>query len=164
MYEPYWDDEGTPYPNGASIDQAIKSGFLCLDSDIIDSDINSDFSFASKALGRRQAKFLNRAISLLAPGYAGSCALLSIYDSSTKLLRVACVGNSRAVLGRRNLNGTYSTIALSVDQTAKGNEEEIKRIHAEHPREPNVIKEGRLLGIKGKSATLNLLWRGCKEL
>ncbi len=91
-------------------------------------------------------RFLADAIAELAPGYAGSCALLSIYDRASKLLRVACTGDSRAVLGRRNAAGVWEAIPLSVDQTGF-NEAEAARIRAEHPDEPDVIKNGRLLGL-----------------
>ena len=157
LYTPHWENQAIPYPNPASIDGAIELAFLQLDQDIMNSEVITDPS--SKNVGQRQAKFLNAAISLLAPGYAGSCALLSMYDSKTKLLRVACVGNSRAVLGRRSSKGTYSAIALSIDQTAWGNNQEIERVRAEHPGEPDVITGGRLLGRKGESATFKLLQR-----
>ncbi|EEY19116.1 phosphatase [Verticillium alfalfae VaMs.102] len=52
------------------------------------------------------------------PALSGSCALLSFYDSRSKLLRVACTGDSRAVLGRRSDSGKWTATALSVDQTA----------------------------------------------
>ena len=51
------------------VDQAIKDAFLSLDRDIIDGG-------AQAATGKR---FLNDAMSELAPSYSGSCALLSLY-------------------------------------------------------------------------------------
>jgi len=85
------------------------------------------------------------AAEILAPALSGSCALLAFYDSSTKLLRVACTGDSRAVLGRRSKNGNWTATPLSVDQTGS-NEAEAQRMRNEHPGEDSVIKSGRVLG------------------
>ena len=59
---------------------------------------------------------LNEGMAHVAPAYSGSCALLSYYTSDSQLLRVACTGDSRAVLGRRNAAGEWKAIALSSDQ------------------------------------------------
>ncbi len=85
------------------------------------------------------------AAELLAPALSGSCALLSFYDSNTKLLRVACTGDSRAVLGRRGESGKWVARPLSVDQTG-GNPDEEARMRKLHPGEENVIRNGRVLG------------------
>jgi pyruvate dehydrogenase phosphatase len=71
-----------------------------------------------------------------------------MFDPNSKLLRVACTGDCRAVLGRRDpKSGKYIAIALSKDQTGF-NELELARVRAEHPNEPDVIdtKTGRMLG------------------
>ena len=85
------------------------------------------------------------AAELLAPALSGSCALLSFYDSSSKLLRVACTGDSRAVLGRRGPNGKWTATPLSEDLTG-GTPSEIARLRAEHPGEEYVTRNGRILG------------------
>jgi len=85
------------------------------------------------------------AAELLAPALSGSCALLSFYDSRSKLLRVACTGDSRAVLGRRGANGKWTATPLSEDQTG-GTASEAERLRREHPGEPNVVRNGRILG------------------
>lgn len=85
------------------------------------------------------------AAELLAPALSGSCALLSFYDSKTKLLRVACTGDSRAVLGRRGESGKWVATSLSVDQTG-GNPDEEARMRKLHPGEDDVIRNGRVLG------------------
>ena len=85
------------------------------------------------------------AAELLAPALSGSCALLSFYDSRSKLLRVACTGDSRAVLGRRGPSGKWIATALSSDQTG-GNEDEAARIRKEHPGEKDVVMNGRVWG------------------
>ena len=60
--------------------------------------------------------FLGGAMSQLGPAYSGSCALVSYYQSDSQLLKVACTGDSRAVLGRRNAAGEWEATALSSDQ------------------------------------------------
>ena len=122
-------------PTPDSIDKAIKTGFLKLDHEIIHASVDKV----------NQAKSKRVAAELLAPALSGSCALLSFYDSRSKLLRVACTGDSRAVLGRRASSGKWIAQPLSIDQTG-GNPDEERRMRAEHPGEPNVIANGRVLG------------------
>ncbi|KAB8542145.1 hypothetical protein FH972_025608 [Carpinus fangiana] len=124
-----------PSPN--AIDEAIKRGFLALDHSIVQQSVADALKTQSKA----------KAASLLAPALSGSCALLSFYDSASKNLRVACTGDSRAVLGRRSSTDPSKWVAtpLSTDQTG-GNEEEAERLRREHPGEPNVVRNGRVLG------------------
>jgi len=124
-------------PSPSSIDAAIKRGFLALDKSIVQDSVAEAFQKKTKA----------QAASLLAPALSGSCALLSFYDSASKTLRVACTGDSRAILGRRSSGNTSKWTAhpLSVDQTG-GNEDEAARLRAEHPGEPDVVSRGRVLG------------------
>ena len=58
--------------------------------------------------------FLNEDISRIAPTYSGSCALLAYYASDSQLLRVACTGDSRAILGRRNATGEWKAIIPAI--------------------------------------------------
>ncbi|KAL8766606.1 MAG: hypothetical protein Q9209_006671 [Squamulea sp. 1 TL-2023] len=122
-------------PSAASIDAAIKQGFLKCDHEIVHEAV-------TKA---QKANTKSAAADLLGPALSGSCALLSFYDSRSKDFRVACSGDSRAVLGRRNPNGIWTAQALSEDQTG-GTPSEIARLRAEHPGEPNVVAHGRILG------------------
>lgn len=122
-------------PSPESIDSAIKKGFLRLDDEIVHESVAK----VTKAQSKRVAA------ELLAPALSGSCALLSFYDSRSKLLRVACTGDSRAVLGRRGSSGKWTATPLSVDQTG-GTPEEVERLRREHPGEPNVVANGRVLG------------------
>lgn len=118
------------------IDQAISDAFLRLDNDILNA--------ATEVIcGSRP---LQRAMNELEAAESGSCALLAIYDVTSQLLRVACVGNSRAVLGRRKTEGSWEAVPLSTDQTGY-NEEEVARLRAQHPGEPDMVKDGRLLGL-----------------
>ncbi|EPS35709.1 hypothetical protein H072_10859 [Dactylellina haptotyla CBS 200.50] len=122
-------------PSPESIETAIKKGFVRLDNEIIHESVEK----AVKASTRSQAA------ELLAPAFSGSCALLAFYDSQTNLLRVACTGDSRAVLGRHQDNGKWAATALSVDQTGS-NKDEAQRIRSEHPGEDFAILNGRVLG------------------
>ena len=125
----------TPTPQ--AIDQAIKRGFVGLDNNIVNASVESVLKNASKP----------HAAQTLAPALSGSCALLSFYDASTKTLRVACTGDSRAVLGRRSPENPslWTAQPLSVDQTGS-NPAEAARMRAEHPDEPDVVRIGRVLG------------------
>ncbi|KAL4930665.1 type 2C protein phosphatase ptcF [Aspergillus undulatus] len=128
-------DPSLVLPSSAAVDAAIKQGFVRLDNDIVHGSVNQVF----KSNSRRAAA------ELLAPALSGSCALLAFYDSQSKDLKVACAGDSRAVLGRRGENGKWSATPLSEDQTG-GTPSEMERLRAEHPGEPNVVRNGRILG------------------
>ena len=124
-------------PSPQSIDAAIKRGFVALDNEIVYSSVEK----VSKNKKQKAA-----AAELLAPALSGSCALLSFYDSSTKLLRVAVTGDSRAILGRKNQKtGKWTATPLSEDQTG-GTPSEIARLEDEHPGEDHVVYRGRILG------------------
>lgn len=125
----------TSLPPNEAIDLAIKTGFNRLDDEIVHKSVEKVFKASSKAV----------AAELLQPALSGSCALLSFYDSRSNLLRVACTGDSRAVLGRRSDSGKWTATALSEDQTG-GNPNEAARMRKEHPGEENVIRNGRVLG------------------
>ncbi|KAI9713928.1 MAG: hypothetical protein M1820_000658 [Bogoriella megaspora] len=133
----------------------IQKAFLSLDNDIS--------NVALAALSQPPAS--PTAIAALAPFVAGSCALLSIYDPSTSILRVACVGDSRAVLGRWNPEtNSYTMIPLSEDQTGF-NASENSRISAAHPGENNILtpKDGRMLGIAITRAFGDHRWKWTRE-
>jgi pyruvate dehydrogenase phosphatase len=123
----------------AAVLDTIKSSFNQLDGEILSDGIDA----------LKSAKTHTEALSRLAPALAGACALLSIYDPNSNLLRVACVGDCRAVLGSiDSTTKTYATKPLSIDQTGK-NESERARIRSEHPGEEKAVNEknGRTLGM-----------------
>ncbi|KAK5733150.1 [Pyruvate dehydrogenase [acetyl-transferring]]-phosphatase 1, mitochondrial [Elasticomyces elasticus] len=134
-YKSALQDPTLTFPTPASVDAAIKKGFMTLDNEITHDSVQKVLKLQSKVA----------AAEILAPALSGSCALLSFYDSRSKELRVACTGDSRAVLGRRTGNGKWIATALSLDQTG-GTESEDKRLRAEHPNEPYVTANGRILG------------------
>lgn len=129
-------------PPDTSINSTISATFKRLDHDIVHDAVERVFASPSKDM----------ATNILAPAYAGSCALLALFDSHTRTLRVAVTGDSRAVLGRRKVDPStgdvrYEVHVLSVDQD--GNSPlEIARLNdsPEHPGE-TVIKNGRVLGM-----------------
>ncbi|KAJ6028824.1 hypothetical protein N7540_004400 [Penicillium herquei] len=131
------------------IQQALVNGFLNLDASI--------FKTAEDA-SRDNTLPLAERVMKVEPAFAGSCALLSIYDPVTSTLHVACTGDSRAVLGQQRPDGTWETIPLSVDQTGY-NQEEIARLQAEHPGEETMIKDGRLLGLAVTRAFGDSRWK-----
>ncbi|KAI0004802.1 protein serine/threonine phosphatase 2C [Xylariaceae sp. FL0662B] len=122
-------------PSPEAIDTAIKNGFLRLDHEIVNESVEKVLKSNSKRV----------AAELLGPALSGSCALLSFYDSSSKTLRVACTGDSRAVLGQRNASGKWTATALSEDQTGS-NPNEAARMRKAHPGEDRVVHNGRVLG------------------
>ena len=138
---------------GHNIDQAIIEAFVSLDRDIMD-------------LGARAASgpsFLNDAMSQLGPAYSGSCALVSYYQSETQELKVACTGDSRAVLGRRKASGGWEVCALSADQTGN-NSDEVARLQKDHPNESKMIKAGRILGMAVTRAFGDSRWKWSREV
>lgn len=101
------------------------------------------------------------AIAALVPALSGSCALLAAFDPETEKLRVACTGDSRAVLGRWDpLESKYTAQPLSIDQTGF-NQDEVKRLAELHPDEPDIIDpdSGRLLGIAVTRAFGDHRWK-----
>ncbi|QPG73704.1 hypothetical protein FOA43_001017 [Brettanomyces nanus] len=123
-------------PTSDSIDRAIKAGFLRLDDAIVNKNVQKLLDLPEST---------NTAAELLMPALSGSCALLSFYDSHTKRLKVAVTGDSRALLGSLNDNEEWTVNSLSVDQTGS-NPSELARLVSEHPNEPNVVRNGRVLG------------------
>ncbi|KAI0484217.1 protein phosphatase 2C [Xylariaceae sp. FL0804] len=122
-------------PSPDAVDAAMKAGFTRLDNEIVHESVDKVLKSNSKRV----------AAELLGPALSGSCALLSFYDSSSKTLRVACTGDSRAVLGRRSDSGKWTATALSEDQTGS-NPNEAARMRKAHPGEDRVVHNGRVLG------------------
>ena len=129
------------------VSEAIKQAFIALDDKFVKTvpeTVASSLPFAEK-------------VSRLAEGTNGSCAILSLYDPASRTLRVACTGDSRAVLGRQITTG-WETVALSEDQNGKSLSE-IARVEALHPGEDGVIKDGRVLGLEPTRAFGDGRWK-----
>jgi pyruvate dehydrogenase phosphatase len=132
-------------PSSETIEQAIKRGFLTLDHHLVWDRLDSVLKTTPPSSNLTELPLSLPAAQLLNEPFTGSCALLAFYDSGTRLLRVAVTGDSRAVLGRRDQQGTWKATALSVDQYGT-NLDEVKRIQEQHPGEKQVLKNKRLLG------------------
>lgn len=130
------------------VQQAIMKAFVDLDDLIVKEALTTSQSSIS----------LQHKIKKLAPAYAGSCALLSMYEPATSTLHVACTGDSRAVLGQQRPDGSWEAIPLSIDQSGR-NDEEIARLYKEHPGEDDIVKDGRVLGIMVSRAFGDSRWK-----
>ena len=152
-YKSALQDPKLTFPTADAVDAAIKKGFVKLDNEITHDSVQKVLKSQSKVV----------AAEILAPALSGSCALLSFYDSRSKELRVACTGDSRAVLGRRGSSGKWTATALSVDQTG-GTASEDARLRAEHPNEPYVTMNGRILGgLEPSRAFGDAIYKWSKE-
>jgi pyruvate dehydrogenase phosphatase len=109
-----------------------------------------------------------QASQLLSQAYAGAVAMLAFYDQAAGEVKVALTGDLRAVRGRF-VNGQWETKVLTVEQDGD-NPAEAERIRNEHPDEPDVVKNGRVLGfqpsrmfgdaqLKWSMETQQLIWR-----
>jgi pyruvate dehydrogenase phosphatase len=164
-----------PQPASDKIESAIKAAFVEVDDLMV-------HEAARRVLGlsREEYRVLNEekgptesdtvpsntppmlraeAMRVLREAYAGSCAILGIYNNLERSLRVALTGDSRAVLGRRVRLSTkhvseegqtdgkyaYEVRQLSLDQNAT-NPKEAERLTALHPDEPDLLKNNRVLG------------------
>ncbi|KAF1924784.1 protein serine/threonine phosphatase 2C [Didymella exigua CBS 183.55] len=138
------------------IESTIKNTFLRIDKQIMDSARTAANWFPAANAA---------AIGALAPAFSGSCALLAAFDPASSVLRVACIGDSRAVLGRWDPSTrSYTCIPLSEDQTGF-NEKEVKRITEAHPDEPDILdpKTGRLMGLAVTRAFGDHRWKWDNE-
>ncbi|KAG0372032.1 hypothetical protein BGX24_000839, partial [Mortierella sp. AD032] len=121
--------------------EAIERGFLKLDQRIVQDSVKRVLEHPSRPL----------ACSSLLPAISGSCALMAYVDSRDNDLYVACVGDSRAVMGVREPTAdgkghVWRAVPLSFDQTGR-NPWEVKRLQEEHPgEETTVVRRGRVLG------------------
>ena len=152
-YKTALQDPKLNFPPADAVDAAIKKGFVKLDNEITHDSVQKVLKSQSKVV----------AAEILAPALSGSCALLSFYDSRSKELRVACTGDSRAVLGRRGGSGKWTATALSIDQTGATPSEEA-RLRAEHPGEQYVTMNGRILGgLEPSRAFGDAIYKWSKE-
>lgn len=140
------------YAPSLDVENTIKQTFLRIDKQLMDSARTAANWFPPATAA---------AVAALTPAFSGSCALLATFDPEKDILRVACTGDSRAVLGRFNTStNCYTSIPLSTDQTGF-NPTEVSRLTALHPEEPSIIdpKSGRLLGIAVTRAFGDHRWK-----
>ena len=123
-------------PDPARANDAIKRAFTNLDAEIIDSAWKTVASGAD----------YESVMAAIDSTTAGSCALLSIYDTARSTLRVACTGDSRAVLGRYDpAAGKYTDKPMSKDQNGF-NDLERERIYSKYPGETYIFDGDRFMG------------------
>jgi len=138
------------------IARAIKTAFQSLDDVFVGTVpatlAATDLSFAA-------------AVSRLVQGTNGSCAILSLFDPASRALRVACTGDSRAVLGRRSqaAGGAWEAVALSEDQSGSA-PAEVARITALHPGEDGLIADGRIIGLMCTRAFGDGRWKWARDI
>lgn len=140
------------FPDDEEVHSRISEGFTALDAAI---------KLAAALALRDYPPADARAIRMMAPALSGSCALSAFFDPAHSVLRIANIGDSRAVLGRfDDAKGAYVAHPLSTDHTGF-NAGEVSRIRDEHPGEPDVIdpKTGRLLGIAVTRAIGDVRWK-----
>ncbi|XP_042188300.1 pyruvate dehydrogenase phosphatase catalytic subunit 1 [Callorhinchus milii] len=113
--------------------EALLNSFKRLDNDIsLEAQVGNSNSF------------LNHWVLRVA--FSGATACIAHVDGVD--LHIANVGDSRAVLGVQEEDGSWSALTLSNDHNAQ-NECETKRVRSEHPKSEakTVIKQDRLLGL-----------------
>ena len=170
-------DPPDPVPTAEEIDQTIKDVFRHADDLVVHSTTQialglNDVAYAAlSGLNVKDlpgphslASFVSdkppsfpESVGMLSLPFSGACAVVGIFNSSDRSLRVALTGDCRAVLGRRvpapgkgKGGGTgnryiYETHHLSADQNAK-NPAEAARLSALHPGEPELLNKNRVLG------------------
>lgn len=146
-----------PYtPNDSHVVQTIKKAFKFVDDEILK-------EAADRA--RTGNSDLAHSISALSAAVSGSCALLALFDPARAILRVANTGDSRAVLGRWDMDaGKYVAKPMSYDQTGF-NENEVERLRQDHPGEESVDPEtGRVHGIMVARAFGDSRWKWPNDL
>ncbi|KAH6653981.1 phosphatase 2C-like domain-containing protein [Truncatella angustata] len=138
----------------AQIHEAIGSAFRNLDDALVKSAkviIESDLPYSEK-------------VEKLKPAQSGACALLTLYDPSSGKLHVANTGDCRAVIGYKTPDGKWKARALTKDQTGR-NKDEIARLKAQFPDEPNIfLSKGRVYGMMPSRTFGDGLYKWDKEL
>ncbi|KAK8041930.1 hypothetical protein PG993_006453 [Apiospora rasikravindrae] len=147
-------DIGNKKPTDGDIQQALQTAFTKLDDMLVTSakeTIEGNHSFPEK-------------IRRLEPAFAGSCALLALYNPSTKSLHIASTGDCRAVVGSKDANNnTWTAMLETVDQTG-ANEDEKARIQAQFPDEPQILAGGRIWGMQPARTFGDGGWKWDKDL
>ncbi|KAJ5748993.1 uncharacterized protein N7511_010689 [Penicillium nucicola] len=123
------------FPNRL-IKQALTNAFLDCDKQILKNAVEALTSMED----------LPHRIKKVQPAISGSCALLCLYDPTTSTMHTACTGDSRAVLGQQNSDGSWETFALSEDQKPKS-QREIDLLSQKHPGENHIFRHERLQGL-----------------
>uniref|UniRef100_A0AAJ7WZY8 [Pyruvate dehydrogenase [acetyl-transferring]]-phosphatase 1, mitochondrial n=1 Tax=Petromyzon marinus TaxID=7757 RepID=A0AAJ7WZY8_PETMA len=118
---------------GLGVRDALITAFKRLDSDI---SLEAQVPWEHPSLARKARR----------TAFSGCTACVAHVHGPD--LHVANVGDSRAVLGVRRADGSWSALSLTNDHSAQ-NEKEVARLRAEHPMKERktVVRGGRLLGL-----------------
>ncbi|KAI3531029.1 protein phosphatase 2C [Colletotrichum filicis] len=134
------------------ITSALEAAFVELDNEIMSDGLDALTSDIPHA----------EAMCRIAPTNSGSCATLAVLDPVSSVLYVACAGDSRAVLGKKNdSDDGFTAIPVSTDQTGS-NPTEVARINAEHPGE-TPIEGGRVLDCEVTRSFGDSRWKWPRE-
>ncbi|GAB7358690.1 hypothetical protein MBLNU230_g3919t1 [Neophaeotheca triangularis] len=146
-----------PYThNNQEVAGLMKKAFVDFDS--------IELERAKAAIEARSAT-RNHVIADLAYAATGSSAIYAMYNSGTRALRVARLGDGQAVLGCWNAqSGSYETQRMSPDQTAF-DKDAIARFKKEHSNEDVLNPEtGRLPGDTATRAFGYARWKWPESL
>ncbi|KAF2163654.1 hypothetical protein M409DRAFT_68269 [Zasmidium cellare ATCC 36951] len=162
-------------PNDSVIISTIKKAFQSVDETLIEQTrklIRNEMPMPmlnplAPGMAQQQSFYqmpLAQAVSAGALAFSGSCALLALFDPVRSILRVANVGDSRAVLGRWDAaSKKYIAVPMTVDQTGF-NQDEVARLAREHPGEDVVDpKTGRVHGLAVSRAFGDARWKWSEE-
>ncbi|TFK24622.1 hypothetical protein FA15DRAFT_704387 [Coprinopsis marcescibilis] len=104
--------EASPESYQESLDSYLKAAFVDTDNQFV--QFAKRIVMEAKPEGRQEAARLYLDVAL-----SGACAVLTFYDSASRMLTVAHVGDSRAILGRRQQSRdgriTYEPVVLTRD-------------------------------------------------
>lgn len=146
--------------SASNAEDTIKQAFVNFDDRIMD--------MAKTALDVGHPAGAAEMRSATGPAFAGSCALLVVYEPSSATLRTAITGDSRAVRAQwsSEADKPYTVDPLSIDQNVR-NEDEYARIAAAHPGEERDIMDtsyGDLLTMSVTRAFGNHRWKWPADL
>lgn len=139
--------------NDETWDKVLTNAFTTVNHGIL--------ALASAALSWSAPSGNGQVSRLLDAAISGSSAMHAVYDHQHSVLRIACVGVSRAVLGRHTpQSACYSAIQLSEDQN-DSNVTEVARFQSQHPEKTDVVDPitGRLRGLSVTRAFGDARWK-----
>ncbi|XP_042372383.1 pyruvate dehydrogenase [acetyl-transferring]-phosphatase 1, mitochondrial-like [Plectropomus leopardus] len=138
----YWQErlqeEQEQEEDGGRVTSALVNAFLRLDYDLsVEAQVHLQVSLPGEA---------SSLFSPLRVVLSGCTACIA--HVSRGVLHVANLGDSRAVLGVQEADGSWSAVSLTNDHNAQ-NPDELQRILGEHPasEQRTVVRHDRLLGL-----------------
>ncbi|XP_040059061.1 pyruvate dehydrogenase [acetyl-transferring]-phosphatase 1, mitochondrial isoform X2 [Gasterosteus aculeatus] len=144
----YWqerlEDEEEEEEDGCRVTSALVNAFLRLDYDLsVEAQVHLSTSSTRRVSLPEEASSPPSPLRVALSGCTACVAHVS-----KGVLHVANLGDSRAVLGVREPDGSWSALSLSNDHNAE-NPDELQRILGEHPlsERRTVVRHDRLLGL-----------------